>query len=527
MADGWDQLRLARWDEARTAFEAALAVVETPEALEGLSWAAWWLDDADTVFTARERAYRLYRERRDGPAAARMASWLAVDEFDFHGAWPVANGWLRRAHRLLAANPAEREQGWLAFHEGYLAHVAGDTATARALAARAAEAGRNVRVPDLEMLGLALEGATLVSCAAVGDGMRCLDEATATALEGEATIPISSAWTFCILVSACLATLDFERASAWTDRIAEFADRYGSRYMLAYCREEYGTLHLWQGRWAEAEAMLEAAIEDFSRSRPAWVVGPLTALAELRRRQGRTDDARLLLDRVGTSANAQVCRARLALDRRRPDEAVDLLARLLRQLPQERGLARAPALELLVHLHAARGELQDAGAALTRLRAVEACVQTTPFRACADRAEGVLAGARGEHDRARMLLEDAVDGFERSGAPFEAAQARLELAASLTALGRAEIGAREAALARERFDALRRPSADGDRPSSLTAREREVLRLLAEGLTNRQIAERLVLSQHTVHRHVANLLRKLGLPSRAAAAAHAVRSGLT
>jgi RNA polymerase sigma factor (sigma-70 family) len=219
-----------------------------------------------------------------------------------------------------------------------------------------------------------------------------------------------------------------------------------------------------------------------------------------------------------------VCRARLALDRGRPDEAVDLVARLLRRLPEERALARAPALGLLVHLHAAGARTTDPDAALRDLRAVQRRVDTTPFAACADRAEGVLAAARGDHDRARTLLEDAVDGFDGSGAPFEAAQTRLELAATLTALGRPEAAARETALARASLEALRTAAQDGF--AGLTPREREVLGLLAEGLTNRQIAERLVLSEHTVHRHVANLLRKLGLPSRTAAAAHAVRSGL-
>ena len=292
---------------ARERFEAALE--ETPEALEGLSWAAWWLDDGATVFAAREGAYRLYGRRGDAAAAARMATWLAADQLDFAGAWSVAGGWLRRAHRLLDGLAPSPEHGWLAFHEGYLAHAGGDTATARELASAAAEAGRRFGVADLEMLGLALEGATLVGCARVGEGMDRLDEATATALGGEAAIPISGAWTFCIMVGACTAALDFERAGEWIARIAGFAERFGSRYMLAFCRAEYGAVHLWGGRWDEAEAMLEASVEDYARSRPAWVGGPLVALAELRRRQGRATDAEALLERAGAS-RGRTCAAR-------------------------------------------------------------------------------------------------------------------------------------------------------------------------------------------------------------------------
>jgi LuxR family transcriptional regulator, maltose regulon positive regulatory protein len=539
VAAGWGELRQARWESARELFQAALAVEETPEAFEGLSWAAWWLDDGEVVFAARERACRLYGKRADAAGAARMATWLAADQLDFRGAWAVASGWLRRAHRLLDPLEPGPELGWLAFHEGYLAHADGDTAMATELAARATQLGRRFAVADLEMLGLALQGATLVGCARVDDGMRCLDEATATALGGDATFPISSAWTFCLLVGACTAALDFERAAEWCDRIAEFAERYGSRYMLAFCRAEYGAVDLWRGRWGDAEVMLEASVEDFSRSRPAWVGGPLVGLAELRRRQGRAVDAERLLDQAGASSKAHLCRARLALDRGKTLQAVDLLERLLRQKPPDRGLDRAPALELLVHARAARGEFDEAGSALAALREVQRQVGTAPLGACADLAEGVLACASGDHVRARALLEDAVDCFERSGAPFEAARARLELATCLIAPGRIELAEREATAALDRLlelgaelDAGRArrilASAGGGRVpmGELTAREREVLGLLADGLTNRQIAERLVVSEHTVHRHVTNLLRKLDLPSRTAAAAHAVRSGL-
>jgi DNA-binding NarL/FixJ family response regulator len=132
-----------------------------------------------------------------------------------------------------------------------------------------------------------------------------------------------------------------------------------------------------------------------------------------------------------------------------------------------------------------------------------------------------------------------VDRFESSRAPFEAARARLELATSLIALGQTEVAEHEAATARDRLlelgaqveaeRARRILSACGVQlvgGGPLTRREQDVLALVSDGLTNRQIAERLVVSEHTVHRHVTNILRKLDLPSRTAAAAHAVRSGL-
>lgn len=537
----WDRLADGEWQAARDSFTAALAREETPEALEGLSWAAWWLDDAAAVFEARERAYLLYRRRGEGANAARMATWLAADQLDFRGAVAVARGWLQRARRLLDPVEPGPEHGWLAFHEGYMSYISGDTAGATEQAARAAQVGQRFDVPDLEMLGLALQGAVLVACAEVDEGMRYLDEATATAVAGEATIPISGAWACCFLVGSCAAVLDFERAFEWCDRIADFAEDYGSRFMLAFCRAEYGAVYLWRGEWTNAEEMLEASVEDFSRSRPAMVGHPLVALAELRRRQARTHEAALLLDRAGPSRLGQLCRARLTLDEGQASRAVELVERLLRQEPAERKLDQVPAFELLVRARVALGNLEEARAALLSLREVERLVGTEPLRASRELAEGLIEAASGDHESARTVFEDAVDRFQRVGAPFEAAQARIELAMSLVALGRTELAGREALAARDRLIELGAEAeaerarrlldgpiggGTGPRLAGITPRETEVLALIAEGLTNREIAERLVVSEHTIHRHVTNVLRKLDLPSRTAAAAHAIRSGM-
>ena len=268
--------------------------------------------------------------------------------------------------------------------------------------------------------------------------------------------------------------------------------------------------------------------------------GPLRGLAELRRRQGSWDEAERLLDDAESYGSVQLGRARLALDRGDALRAGELAERFLRQLPEPRKLDRASALELLSRAQSAQGEPVEAGATVRELREVVRVVDTTPMRASADLAEGIVAAAGAEHERARRLFEDAVDRFQRCGAPFEAAEARIELAATLVALGRVDAAEREARAAFDRLSELGAGAeaaraqrlldafaAAGDSPlGDLTPREREVLTLLTEGLTNRQIAERLVVSEHTVHRHVTHILRKLDLPSRSAAAVYAVRAGL-
>jgi LuxR family transcriptional regulator, maltose regulon positive regulatory protein len=539
LADGWDSLRALRWADARKSFEGALAIEESADALEGLSWAAWWLDDGETVFASRERAYHLYRADGDPASAARMATWLACDEIDFNAAISVASGWVQRAHRLLDPLESSPDHGWLYFHEGYLAQHHGDLPLAIELGARAAAIGSEFAVPDLEMLGLALRGAMLVHQTEVEEGMRCLDEAALLALQGEATNAASGTWALCFTVVSCAAARDYERAFEWCDRATRIAEEGGSRYLVGLCRADYGDVQVWRGSWPEAEAILEAAIEDLSVSRPAKSGPTMAALAELKRRQGLAAEAEELLERAGPSVREQLCRARLALSRGESALAAERCTRVLRQLPDPPSLSRVPALELLVHASIACKRLDEAAAALAELRALERVVGTAPMRACTDVAEGLLATAQGEHERARSLLEDAVDRFGECGAPYETALARLELARVLVALGRPTDAAREASAAR---DCLLELGAEADVRTALallegdngardplagvTPREREVLVLLAEGLTNRQIAERLVVSEHTVHRHVTNTLRKLDLPSRTAAAAHAVRAGL-
>jgi DNA-binding NarL/FixJ family response regulator len=545
---GWAALGSGDWERARTAFEESLAEGETPEALEGMGWVGHMLNEDRLTFDARERAYRLYLEHGDQGSAARIAAWLAADCLLFRGEAAIANGWLQRAHSLIDGHEPGIDHGWLAIHEGHIAVALDeDTVKARRLAARAVELGRAFGAPELEMLGLGLEGRALVSEGELEEGMRRLDEATTVALHGEARLLYCVAWACCYLISACERVRDYERAAQWCARVGDFCGQHDI-FLLNTCRAHYASVLSWQGRWDEAESQLNAAVGGLEASRPPMVGDALARLGELRRRQGRLDDAEKLFERTETHSLSLLGRAALALDRDQPSEAVELADRYLRRFSDPTRVERSAGLEIAIKALARLGELERATEALGQLREIAARAGTRPLLAAVRSSEGTLSAAHGDHDAARRSFEDAVDLLAASDARFEAARVRLDLAATLNASGRHDRARREIDAALASFQELgadgestraeamlgklRRaratlPAEAADSPlGELSRRELEVLGLVAEGLTNHDIAERLVLSEHTVNRHVANILRKLGLPSRAAAASLAGRYGL-
>jgi DNA-binding CsgD family transcriptional regulator/predicted negative regulator of RcsB-dependent stress response len=545
---GWTALGSGDWERARAAFEEALADGETPEALEGMGWVGHMLNEDRLTFDARERAYRLYLERGDKGSAARMAAWLAADSLMFRGEPAIANGWLQRAHSLIDGLEPGIDHGWLAIHEGHIAVALDeDTHKARQLATRAVELGRTHGAPELEMLGLGLEGRALVSEGKLEEGMRRLDEATTVALQGEAKLLYCVAWACCYLISACERVRDYERATQWCTRVGDFCSEHDI-FLLNICRAHYASVLSWQGRWDEAENQLSAAVGGLEASRPPMVGDALARLGELRRRQGRLDDADELFARTETHSLSLLGRAALALDRNDPSEALELADRYLRRFPYSTRVERSAGLEIAIKALALLGEYERAAKELAELREIAVRAGTRPLLAAVRSSEGALAVARSDHDAARRSFEDALDVLAATDARFETARVRLDLAATLDALGRQDQARREIEAALGAFEEI---GADGERARAatmlvelrkapahrdanmagtplapLSPRELEVLSLVAEGRTNHEIAERLVLSEHTVNRHVANILRKLGLPSRAAAASLAGRHGL-
>ena len=533
IADGTDALRRGEWELARGAFSAALEVEETGAGWEGLGWAAWWLSDEALTLRAREAAYRAFRSEGDDGAAGRVAAWLSTDHREFRGEDAVARGWLVRAHRLLDPLPESADHGWLALNEGSFAlNVELDPEAAARHARLAARLGRELGVADLEAVGLALDGIAEVIGGRVAEGMRLLDEASTIAAVEELRFPLSQGWALCYLIAACDGVGDFPRATQWCMVMRDVAERWGARQLVGVCRSTYGRVLATSGDWVGAEGELVAAVADLESTRPGQASGGLARLAELRARQGRVEEARALYERAGPSGVLGL--GELALHDDRAADAADAAERVLRRLPPADVLGRVPALELLVRARAERGELDAARFAFEDLERASALLGTPYLLGRVRLVAGALAFAAGDHEEARRASEDAIDRL--TDAPYDAAVARLWLARALLGLGRAESAAAAAGAARDVFAALGAVrelgaaeallAGPGVGLGELSAREVEVLRLVAQGLGDAEIAERLVLSPHTVHRHVANVRTKLRLPSRTAAVAYAARAGL-
>lgn len=545
-AAAYEALERGDWATARTEFERALTAAETAESYEGLSWAALGLDDGEAVIRARQAAYRLYRRAGDDISAARMAMWAGKDHEDFRGELAVARGWRQRARRLLAAQPMAPEHGWLPLLECWASLNHGEEPERVQQCAQEAHAvSRACDEPDIAILALAAEGLALVGHGHVQPGMERLDEAAAAVIGGELRLPIWGLPVLCWLIYACERVRDFARAGEWCEMMRDTADHLQHTASQGICRAHYAGVLTYCGRWEEAEATLAEAADCFRASWPPHVAEAHVRLAELRRHQGRSQDAQHLLRGLEWHPLAMLARAELALDEGRTRDAEELTERFLRQIPESNRLAAVPGLELLVRIRAQMEEPRRAMEALADLEAVARSIDTVPLRAAACLAKAVVARASGDATNARACYEDAAVLFQRSGSSFEAARARIELADVHLSVKKPERARQELAVAREameqlcaglwlrRIDALREridaasagPEAEPNR-EILTPRQVEVLRLISQGSSDHEIATRLDISEHTVHRHVSNILLRLDVPTRAAAVARAADRGL-
>jgi DNA-binding CsgD family transcriptional regulator len=528
-------LQEGRWEDARSAFEAALEESESAEALVGIGEALWWLGETRQSVEYQERAYAEFQRIGDALQAATTAMALCVTYISNFGNEPAAGGWLARAERLAQPDPGLLE-GWLWVTRGYLTN---DLDAAIELLEQGVRLARDSGDTDLELVALADLGEKHVMAGRVEEGLALIDEAMAGALAGEQNRLDTVVFACCDMLVACDLAGDLQRATHWCRVADQFIRKYGCPFLYARCRTLYGSVLVAKGHWAQAELQLTAALHMTEEAGPALHAEALARLADLRFRQGRLEEAEALLAGYDDAPAAALPAAAIRLARGEALSAVALLERRLRRIG-ERHIEAAPTLSVLVDAYIARGHLDAATEAATRLDAVgEAQARAHPL-ALASLASGRVSAARGDTDGAIGRLEAALEQFSRLDLPLETARVRIELAGAQVDRN-PELAVVEARTALSQFEQLG-ARVDADAAASLmrslgakgrtgpknigvlTRREQEVLQLVGLGLSNPEIAQRLFISRKTASHHVSNVLAKLGLRNRAEAVAHVTRS---
>jgi len=534
------------WARAREAFADVVRVAPTAEALDGLARALWWTGDVASALQAGARAYALHRQAAAIEEAGISAVWLAREYRNRLRNHAVADGWLARARRLHAdLGRPSRLAGWVLLAE---AEMPGPAATAVTNADAAAEIARTHGDGDLEILALASRGAWRLTRTDLG-GAADLNEAMAAATAGEGRDPQYVAEVVCLLMEAATWLGDSGLLRPWAELLigGDSAVDLGPllpagpapdlELVSSFCAACCGAVHLVTGRVDHAEEQLVRAVNELRTTgvHPRCA-SPVAQLAELRLLQGRLDEAERLLTDDAEDPGMAHAAAGVALARGQAQRAVAILQEALRAW-HDQPVRTIPLRLLLVEAALASGDVALAEREADGVSRTAEHTGTVHHRGIAALARGRVAAYARSPDAAAELRH-AARLLAEAGAPVLACRARLALAETVaeTDRGTAVAEARSTLLAFERLGA----SADADRAAAflrglgvrgrtgardvgvLSRREQEVLRLVAEGLSNAEIAERLVISIRTAGNHVSNILTKLGLRSRTEAAAYAL-----
>jgi DNA-binding NarL/FixJ family response regulator len=545
LAAGRSALARGDWPAARQVFQAAWEDRESADALDGLGLSLWWLGDAPAALDARSRAFALLRREGRDRDAAMVGIWLARQYHSLFHRTAMAEGWVARTRSLVASMAdAGSLEGWLALVESEASGLDVAVATAE----RAVAAGRKHGDVDLEIVSLARLGACRVGTGAVVAGRSDLQQAMTAAVSGEGQDIQYVGEALCTLLEVSGWLGDPGMVEPWAQQLAEFRSAYafgpllpldtsGADLISAFCTSCCGGVYLVTGRLDVAERELADAVTQLATTgcRPRCL-HPVARLAELRVLQGRLEEAEALLVGFESEWECAVVAAALDIALGRPKRAEALLLAALDGL-QTAAVVAVPIRVQLVDAALAAGDLALAERTAGELSEVAVATGTTLHRAQADFAAGKVLLAQGDPEAATRLRASA-RAFAECGAPLAACRARLALARSLVDRERG-IAVTEARSALQAFDRMGATSeADeaaaflrelgvkgrtGPRDGAvLSRREQEVLGLVAEGLSNAEIADRLFISVKTAGNHVSSILTKLGVRSRTEAAAYAL-----
>ncbi len=513
-----------------------------PDGLEELAVAALLAGHEAESHDARDRAHRAWLDAGAPDRAARCAALLGLDLL-LTGESARASGWFQRGRRLVDGGPECAAHGYLLVPDAIEALARADAVGAHDLYCQVVGIAERCGDRDLLALGLMGQGETAVHRGDTRRGLALLDEAMVSVTTGEVSEPMAGLL-YCAVLEVCMAVLDLRRGSEWTDAFTRWCDESGAVPYRGQCLVHRSQLLQAHGRWVDA--LSEAARAE------AWLAeldDPGVGLAlyqqgEVHRLRGEFDAADAAYRRAAELGYEPS--PGLALLRLNQGRIADAAATVRRMLDEADGIpTRVAVLTAVAEIALAGDDLDTAVAARDDLVELTSGSDAPYLSAVADHVDGAVRLAAGDLAGALLALRRAERAWQDLGMPHDRARTQALVARACAVAGDHEAAARVATTARRVFErlgavvdlaALARDPLDGEAPATtrpsagasslLSDRECEVLRLVAEGRTNREIGDELVISEHTVARHLQNIFTKTGTGSRTAATAYAYEHGL-
>jgi DNA-binding NarL/FixJ family response regulator len=528
-----DNLTLARqaytahdWATAASHFDAVRADSLAADDLVAYADAVWWLGRV-------KDSLRLNAAACDGfLAIARPvdAAWAALMLGIFHlarGDEPQGTGWIGRAARLLEGTAEGRAHGYLLHLTEVEANLqAGRQAAAVDGARRTQDLGRRLDQLDLIALGLIGEGRALIRSGRVVDGLKLLDEAMVTVLDGRLG-PFASGTLYCHAIATCHEVADIRRMSRWVDLTEQWLASFPTAVVFgSMCRVHRAQLQLLRGEWSEAERNAMQVGADLDANRIDYAAEAWYVVAESRRLRGDPRAVDAYDEAHVRGRDPQPGRALLRLEAGDSTGAAISVRAAIAAVGAD-PLRRAPICAAGVDIAVAAGRLEDAAAVASELEATAAAYATSGLEAMASAARGAVLLAESRAEDALPVLRDAYRRWHELGAVYDAARTSVLLAKAYRSFGDEASAASEIARAEAMYMRLGAHRPARILPDALTRREGQVLTLVADGRSNREIADALYISDRTVARHLTNIYTKIDVTSRTQAARYAIDRGMT
>jgi DNA-binding CsgD family transcriptional regulator len=497
---------------------------------------AYMVGRMDDFLALTERTHHAYLEEGEVLTATRCAFYLGVN-LAIRGEPARASGWFGRGQRLLERHGEEcAEQGYLLLPAAMQQLFTGRYAEAAATAAAAVECGERFGEGDLLALALHIQGQALIKQARIVDGLRMLDEAMLAVTANE-TSPIITGVVYCGVIAGCEEAYDVRRAQEWTEALTRWCEQQPELVSFTgRCLAHRAGLMQLRGAWGEALEEARRARERCEQGMNDAATGQaLYQQAELHRLQGdfaAAEAAYRGANRYGHEPQPGLSLLRLAQGD--DDAAAASIRRALGETADP--LQRTRLLPAHAEIALSVGDVVEARRAADELSAIAGDYESVMLSAIAAHVQGMVALAAENAQHALVSLRAARATWHDLDAPYETARTGVLIGLACRALGDGDTAALELEAATSAFErlgalpdlarveALARP--DLHETHGLTPRELEVLRLVAAGKTNRDIAKQLVVSEHTVARHVQNIFTKLRVSSRTAATAFAFEHDL-